>query len=125
MKNLPSNSDRVAFSSYPLEDRVEEHPDSWVVLQFSGTDVVKPYYRILAGWRGGWTSRESWQLSSGVTSVTDCGKTWRVVNHSGSVYICAKDREGFSSMTLTVFNSYQKKSSSALRVGRAALEDWK
>jgi len=84
------------------------NPDVWVIVELSGTKVKDRYYRVLAGWYGGYTGGDSWKMSSGITKIIDKDKFWEIHNESGSIYNCYKDIERFSGQTRNIYQSYQK-----------------
>ena len=71
--------------------------DRWAVIEIAmeGTAVQ----RILSAWYGGWAGSDSWRLSSGITEVEELEDSYIIKNHSGSVYICFKNRYGMSIYT--------------------------
>lgn len=79
-------------------------PDKWVIIK---TDVDGLHYRVLASWYGGYTSSDSWRMSSGITSIVETETDYEITNESGSVYYCKKIRLGMSGHTLTVFDNYK------------------
>jgi len=79
-------------------------PDSWVIVKIKRVDV-KPVYRILAGWYGGYINADSWRLSSGVSKVKDFGKYYRIENYSGSIYDCFKDDNKLTVLTESIFKN--------------------
>lgn len=71
------------------------NPDEWVLLKvkYKEGDVS---YRVFAGWRGGYTTGDSWKLSSGTVKITK-ETVWKMsgsyqllhmTQESGSVYTC-------------------------------------
>jgi len=63
-------------------------PDNWVVIFFNSDD---PHYRVLAGWSGGYTTGDGWQMNSGITRIEQDEDYYNVHGSSGSVYRCHKD----------------------------------
>lgn len=61
-------------------------PDTWQLLLFSnGTqDTLK----VFGCWYGGYTSGDSWKLSSGVVKHYKKDGSLYFENYSGSIYIC-------------------------------------
>ncbi len=66
-------------------------PDNWVVLKCSFDSVT---YKVLAGWSGGYTQGEGWQLNSGITKVEIEQDYFIFHGVSGSTYTCHKDSYG-------------------------------
>lgn len=44
-------------------------PDNWVVLKIN--DEGRTFYKVLAGWSGGYTSGDSWRINSGITNMRE------------------------------------------------------
>lgn len=99
----------------------EYTPDHWVIVEFSGTKVPQTYRRVLAGWYGGFVSGDSWKMSSGVEDMIDRGTYWEIPNHSGSVYICHKNNEGFSGYLFNIFSSYASDNSEEITMTRIVI----
>lgn len=81
-------------------------PDRWVLVKIQAVGH-EPYYRVLAGWYGGFTQGDSWKLSSGVEKSIDHGKYYEMPQSSGSVYICHKGAHGMSMYTSSIFAKFQ------------------
>ena len=64
-------------------------PDNWVVVK-----VDEDFYKVLAGWSGGYLDGDSWRLNSGITKVEEDGDYWLFIGESGSVYQCHKEGYG-------------------------------
>lgn len=79
-------------------------PDKWVIIK---TDVGGLHYRVLASWYGGFTSSDSWRISSGITLIVETEFDYEITNESGSLYVCKKTGLGMSSYTTTVFENYK------------------
>ena len=62
-------------------------PDNWVVIKIKGEGT---YYRVLAGWSGGYTTGDSWRMNSGVTHVEEDEHYFYFYGTSGSFYQCRK-----------------------------------
>lgn len=79
-------------------------PDNWVVLKFDieGDD---PHYRVLAGWSGGYTTGDSWQMNSGITMVFDREDKIDFYGNSGSCYTCYKNSYGLRMNNAGMYNS--------------------
>ena len=81
-------------------------PDRWVVLELQhGEDA--PIYKVFAGWYGGYTSGDSWQLNSGIVKVLDIGDAYEFHGNSGSVYTCHKDAYGMGMYMESVYKNWQ------------------
>lgn len=79
-------------------------PDKWVIIK---TNIGGLHYRVLASWYGGYTSSDSWRMSSGIASILETDLNYEITNDSGSSYICEKTQIGMSSYTSTVFDNYK------------------
>lgn len=67
------------------------NPDNWVVIFMDGPE---PHYRILAGWSGGYTTGDSWQMNSGIVKVEEDEENenyYLFHGNSGSIYRCHKE----------------------------------
>ena len=71
---------------------VTETPERWVILKINGPE---PYFRVFAGWRGGYTSGDSWRMNSGIVGVEEDEEYYYFEGHSGSWYKCHKNGYGF------------------------------
>lgn len=76
------------------------HPDRWKMLKFSnGVDTT---YKVLAGWKGGFSLGDSYQLSSGTVQIEKKGTLWLFTQSSGSVYACPEEKEGYLVYTASI-----------------------
>jgi hypothetical protein len=80
-------------------------PDCWVFVRIETAEhgVID---KILAGWCGGFTTGDSWKLSSGVEKIEEFENRYEYTNFTGSLYICHKDRERFSNYLSSIFGSF-------------------
>jgi hypothetical protein len=69
-------------------------PDKWMVVKLESPKGI--HYRVFAVWRGGYLHGDSWQLNSGITSVTEDKHYYYFNGQSGSVYQCHKEMYGTS-----------------------------
>lgn len=85
------------------------HPDSWKIVVI---DSVKhgQVYKVLASWYGGFTTGDSWKLSSGIKSMQltegEYGKIYTMPQSSGSVYVLNQNSEHVSGIMGNVFRSF-------------------
>jgi len=70
----------------------EYTPDNWIIVKFN-TEKHGIFYKVLAGWSGGYLHGNSWKLNSGITSIKDSGDYWLIHGYSGSTYKCHKQSE--------------------------------
>jgi hypothetical protein len=103
----------------------EYTPDVWVVVHLSGTKVSKAYYKILAGWHGGYLDGDSWKLSSGIEKVIDRETYWEIPQSSGSVYICYKEAERFNSTTASIYSFYSDQSNKEMYIKHVPITEFK
>ena len=75
-------------------------PDNWVVLKIKESKYDGGFYKVRAGWSGGYLDGDSWRMNSGITRVVEKPKHWEFYGASGSVYKCY--RKGYR---LTMANS--------------------
>lgn len=103
---------------------MEYHPDVWVIIKLTGTDVQEgKYYRVLAGWYGGFAGSDAWKASSGITKIEDAGTHWEIHNASGSLYQCHKDCERLSNYTASILNSFISSNSPEISVRQVLLQE--
>jgi len=81
-------------------------PDRWVIIRI--TKPEETFYKVLAGASGGYLTGSSWKLNSGIKSYEETPEYYDFHGFSGSIYRCYKNREGFSSLMLSVYASYKK-----------------
>lgn len=86
---------------------MEYEPDKWVIIEgfdFNGD----PIRRVLSGWSGGYLYGDEWRMSSGITNITEYDDRYEIDNHSGSHYICYKNRKGLTSLSTSALKYYQE-----------------
>ena len=66
-------------------------PDNWVIIEITVDDET--YYKVLAGWSGGYLDGDSWRMNSGIVSVEEDDEYYYFKGFSGSVYKCRKAME--------------------------------
>lgn len=73
-------------------------PDKWVILKIDNPKEDKPWYRLFAGWYGGYAAGDSWRANSGITKITHDkdNHIYLIYGNSGSVYKCLEELEGLS-----------------------------
>ena len=81
-------------------------PDSWTILRM--TTPEETIYKVLASWYGGYTTGDSWKLSSGITEVNDSGGYYALPQYSGSSYQCNKSAEHMSVIMAMMLSSWQE-----------------
>jgi hypothetical protein len=65
-------------------------PDNWVVLKIKPGKGAYPFYKVLAGWSGGYLYGDAWRINSGVTRVEQDSDYYEFYGSSGSCYRCHK-----------------------------------
>ena len=83
-------------------------PDSWVVLKVKAGKGTFPFYKVLAGWSGGYLSGDSWRINSGITLVFDREDEVHFHGESGSVYRCQKGAYGLRMSTSGIYKQLQE-----------------
>lgn len=96
----------------------EYFPDRWVIIKVEGTDVPETYYRVFGSWYGGYTSGDSWKMSSGIESVSydPANDQYTMPQSSGSTYKFYKSNHGMSGYAFNVYRSYEALNSDACRI---------
>lgn len=82
---------------------VTETPENWVVLKISGPEET--YFKVFAGWRGGYTSGDRWKMNSGIVSIEEDEDYYYFEGQSGSWYKCNKNSYGLKE-DMYRFSSY-------------------
>lgn len=81
-------------------------PDRWVVLKLeTETDT---WYKVFAGWYGGYLDGDSWKLSSSIVSRTVDKHVHSFANSSGSTYHCYVKNYGLSVYMAQVLESFNQ-----------------
>lgn len=79
-------------------------PDRWVVLEIStATETIN---KVFAGWYGGYTGSDNWQLNSGIEKVISDDAGFDFVGYSGSTYSCNRHDHGMSGLQYRVLESW-------------------
>ena len=81
----------------------EYSPDSWVVLKVKAGKGTFPFYKVLAGWSGGYLDGDSWRINSGITLVFDREDEIHFHGESGSLYRCPKGAYGLKMSTAGIY----------------------
>lgn len=80
-------------------------PERWVVIKLQPVDGSPHHYRVFGTWGGTYTSGQSWQMNSGITSIEEDSNYYYFNGSSGSVYCCPKGNYGFFSYGLSVLHN--------------------
>lgn len=75
-------------------------PDRWVVIKINNGEET--FYKVLAGWSGGYLDGDSWRLNSGIKSVIENPESFDFVGSSGSVYRCHKAAYGITNIMASI-----------------------
>jgi hypothetical protein len=78
-------------------------PDRWVILELK-KEGFGAFYKILAGWSGGYLDGDEYRVSSKIDKFSKEDNIIRFTNRSGSTYECNVDLEGFSSLTSSIYS---------------------
>lgn len=100
----------------------EYQPDSWKIVEIDSKEHGK-IWKILASWYGGFTTGDSWKLSSGIEGVKIEGDLFTMPQSSGSVYICHKSNEHVSGIMGGVYASFVKQLEES-GAGSIRMLDW-
>lgn len=84
---------------------MEYVPDNWVVLKIRAGEHDKGFYKVLAGWSGGYLYGDSWRLNSGITAVEKQAYLYGIYGSSGSVYWC---HQGAYRLTMATAGIYKQ-----------------
>ena len=87
---------------------MEYRPDRWLMVRLSNDGKV--HYRIFATWMGGYLDGNSWQLNSGVVSLSETDDCYSFGGTSGSLYVCYKNSYGSSGYGFGVLGNLITKS---------------
>jgi len=66
-------------------------PDNWIILKIKGEGSC--YYKVLAGWSGGYLDGDSWRANSGIVKIEQTDTHYNFIGETGSVYKCHKESE--------------------------------
>jgi hypothetical protein len=80
-------------------------PDRWIIVKIQSVGK-EPYYRVLAGWYGGFIHGDSWKLSSGIEKTIDRGTHYEMLQSSGSTYLCPKGSHGCSAYMASIYQGF-------------------
>lgn len=80
-------------------------PERWVILRITSSEFGT-VDKVFAGWYGGYTSGDSWKMSSGIVSFSVENNNVSFVNLSGSIYNCYINDEGMSGYMTNLYNSF-------------------
>lgn len=82
-------------------------PDKWVIIKL--TSHVGTHYRVVGSWYGGYTSGDSWKISSGIEAAHYEDYKYIFPQTSSSIYHCDEDNYGMSFYTQEVLISYMNR----------------
>ena len=69
-------------------------PDNWIILKILDDTIEGGYYyKVLAGWSGGYLDGDSWRMNSGIDRIEQTDTHYDFIGESGSVYRCHKESE--------------------------------
>lgn len=85
----------------------EYRPDNWVILKIKSP--TETFYKVLAGWSGGYLDGDSWRMNSGIDSVDELKNVYMFKGSSGSVYTCGKKSYAVRMNIAGVLDSLLKK----------------
>jgi hypothetical protein len=83
----------------------EYFADRWVVLEIdSGKSVIR---KLFAGFYGGYSGGDSWQINSGITAVRIKDGIYQFEGLSGSIYNCTKNGHGMSGLQQNILAGWR------------------
>lgn len=92
------------------------HPDNWVLIRTpDNPDNGEPVFKVVAGWRGGYASDDTWRVNSGITHVVIEDEPWGedkefyIHGHTGSVYHCWDFNYGVSGATAGIIKQLMER----------------
>jgi len=86
----------------------EYNPDNWVILKIPTALTVSGFfYKVLAGWSGGYLDGDSWRMNSGIVNCTYEEGYYFFYGESGSCYICHKDSYGLRMNNSHIYEKYK------------------
>lgn len=85
-------------------------PDKWLVIKIKNSNET--FYKVLAGWSGGYLTGDSWRANSGIASVVLDGDYYLFKGFSGSIYKCHKDLYG----AIPIMNFVIRQNSDGIKV---------
>jgi len=89
-------------------------PDNWVIFKIdNGEHPV--FYKVLAGWSGGYLDGDSWRMNSGIVKIEEDGDFWLVYGQTGSCYKLHKEANQIR-MNISHIYSELKESGMAVEV---------
>lgn len=83
-------------------------PDNWVVLKLKDGKLDRGWYKLLAGWSGGYLHGDAWRINSGIERVTDEDEYLKFWGQSGSCYVCHKDTYRLTMAVAGVYNKLKE-----------------
>jgi hypothetical protein len=84
------------------------YPDNWVILKIKEGKYDRGFYKVLAGWSGGYLDGDRWRMNSGVTRVVEENKSWEFYGSSGSCYVCRKGAYRLTMANAGVYNQLKE-----------------
>lgn len=81
-------------------------PDNWVIIKINDYDTY--YYKVLAGWSGGYAYGDSWRMNSGIKVFEETEDYYLFQGFSGAVYECHKEGYGLRMNNSGVWNELKK-----------------
>ena len=93
-------------------------PDTWVILEIKSKNSL--HHKIFGGWYGGYTSGDSWKISSGIKTFVNGDKDfYESLQLSDSIYRCYKQSYKMSFYMSQMYDNFSdqlKSLDSKLRV---------
>lgn len=90
----------------PLMSKTKHTPNYWVVVNIQTTEATTS--KILAGWNQTSSKEDHWKLSSEIAIVEEFKNRFQFYNTSGSLYVCYKNKFGFSMYTASIYEKLEE-----------------
>ena len=87
---------------------MEYVPDTWVVLKIKEGKYDRGFYKVLAGWSGGYLDGDSWRMNSGIIRVEEYEDYYDFYGSSGSRYRCSKKSYRLTMANAGVYNQLKE-----------------
>lgn len=97
-------------------------PDCWVVIKI--TTPEETFYKILAGWFGGYLGSNSWRINSGVSDYKIREDWIEFYGESGSAYNCHRSLEETNFMTGSILRQMEEQNGDGFTTERITLEQF-
>ena len=104
--------DKVKMEMFEASSALEPEegitPDSWVIVEYNGSNQ---FQRILSGWSGSYLYGDSWRMSSPIKelNIKVNQDFFTATTDSGSTYRLFKSRQGLRMSNAGIYNELKEK----------------